>query len=123
MVLRLYTRNFLLKVKQKALRRKVWFKALDNLDRGFYNLVCAVVNKVRSKVLIRQVMAIVRRLREALKSDFIKLVESIGIKRSWEASELATYWGNTDALGWKRDVRFHKFHAMIAYNAPTRWSF
>ena len=44
----MYTRDFLLSVKRKALRRGVWFKALDGLDRSFINLTCTLLNKIDS---------------------------------------------------------------------------
>ena len=115
----MYPRDFLISVKRKALRRGIWFKALSSLDRGYYNLVCIVVNRVRSEALAREVMVILLKLRDALKSDFVRLVEFYGVKRAWRASDLAMRWGNRDAVEWKGEGGFARFHAMIEFNAPS----
>ena len=84
-------------------------------------MVCIVVNRVRSEALAREVMVIMIKLRDALKSDFVRLVESFGVKRAWKASDRAMRWGNRDALEWKGDNGFARFHAMIEFNAPSGW--
>ncbi len=117
----MYTRDFLVSVKRKSLRRGIWFKALSSLDRGYYNLVCTVVNRVRSEAVACEVMVIMIKLRDALKSDFVRLVESCGVKRAWKASDRAMRWDNRGALEWKGDIGFARFHAMIELNTPSGW--
>jgi len=116
-----YTRDFLLKVKWKALRRGVWFKALDVLDRSFINLTCTLLEKVDSSIMVREIMDIMLKLRDAAKGEFHRLVESIGVQRAWKAAENALIWGNKKASRWKYDTGFHMFHAMIEFNSPTGW--
>jgi len=115
----LYTRGFLLSVKRNALRRGVWFKSLDGLERSIINLTCAVVENVNSITLIREIMEIVLKLKNAAKGEFLKLTETIGVQRAWKVSELSFKWGNKDALFWRDDLIFHMFHAMIEINSPT----
>ncbi len=117
----LYTRKFLVSLRRRALRRRVWFKVLDSLDRGFYNLTCIVVDRVESSVLLREILGIVLRLRDALKGEFARLVESIGIERAWKASENASNWGNVDAWKWRDDTGFARYHAALEINSPTGW--
>ncbi len=117
----MYTRDFLLRVKRKALRRGVWFKALDGLDRSFINLTCTLLNKIDSITMVRGIMDIVLKLRDAAKSEFQRVIESIGVQRAWKATENALLWGNKKALYWKNDTGFHTFHAMIEFNSPMGW--
>ncbi|MHA2303361.1 MAG: hypothetical protein ACXACD_20665 [Candidatus Thorarchaeota archaeon] len=117
----MYTRDFLLRVKRKALRKGVWFKVLDGLDRSFINLICTIKNNISSEVMVREVMAIVIKLRDAVKGEYWRLVESIGVQRAWRASENALQWGYKEASSWKYDTGFHIFHAVIEFSSPTGW--
>ena len=117
----MYTRDFLLSVKRKALRRGVWFRALDGLDRSFINLTCTVLYKIKSVTMIRGIMDIVLKLREAMKGGFQRLTETLGVQRAWKAAENALRWGNMDASFWRDDLGFHMFHAMIEFNSPMGW--
>ncbi len=117
----MYTKSFLLALRRKALRKRLWYRSLDNLERGIYNLTCAVVDRVKSPVLLRKILSIVMTLRDALKGEFTRLVESIGVERAWKASETASDWGNVDAWKWRRDQGFARFHAVIEFNAPSGW--
>ena len=115
------TKSYLLGLKRRALRKRLWYKALDSLDRGFYNLTCMVVDKVESSKLIREVLGVLLKLREALKGEFVRLVESLGVERAWEASVNAVSWGYISAKLWRWDDGFARFHAMLEYNSPSGW--
>ena len=117
----MYTRDFLLRVKRKALRRGVWFRALDGLDRSFINLTCTLLNKIDSITMVRGIMDIVLKLREAMKGEFQRLTETFGVQRAWKAVAYALRWGNKDASFWRDDPGFHMFHAMIEFNSPMGW--
>ena len=117
----MYTKDFLLALRRKALRKRLWYRSLDNLERGIYNLTCAIVDRVKSPVLLHKILSIVMTLRDALKGEFTRLVESIGVERAWKASETASDWGNRDAWKWRRDSGFARFHAVIEFNAPSGW--
>ena len=117
----MYTKKFLVSLRRRALRRRVWYKCLDSLDRGFYNLTCMVVDRVESYVLLREVLGIVLTLRDALKGEFVRLAESLGVEKAWKASETASQWGNADAWKWKGDLGFAWFKALNEFNSPTGW--
>jgi hypothetical protein len=117
----LYTKNFLVNFRQKALRRGLWFRTLDSLDRGFFNLTCIIVDRIESETLLREILGIVLKLRDALKGEFVRLVESLGVGRTWRASENATLWGYSDAHCWRWDMEFARFHAVIEHNDPSGW--
>ena len=114
-------RDSLKGLKRRALRRGLWYRALDNLDRGLLNLTCEVVDRVKSEALSRQILGIVLKLRDALKGGFIRLVESVGVARAWNAARKAVEWGNRGASRWKRDPGFARFHALIEYHSPRGW--
>ena len=118
----MFTQSFLRGLRSKAFRRRIWFKALDGMDRSFYNLVCIVVDRVKSPVLGRQILGLVLKLRDALKGEFVKLSESFGVMRAWEAAACAMAWGYRDAGVWRRDKVFARFFAVMEYNTPSGWS-
>ncbi|MCK4818930.1 hypothetical protein KA005_24365 [bacterium] len=117
----MFTICFLSGLRGKALRRRLWYKALDGLERSLYNLTCIVVDRVKNPVLGRQILGLVLKLRDALKGEFVRLVESLGVKRAWEASKFAVDWGNRGARVWRDDVSFAKLHAVVALYSPSGW--
>ena len=78
----MYSKEFLVGLRRRALRRGLWYRALDSFDRGFYNLTCVVVDRVESEKLSRVILGIVLKLRDALKGEFVRLVESLGVARA-----------------------------------------
>ena len=44
----MYTSSFLTEVRRKALRRGVWYGALDRVERGILSLAAQVVDRVES---------------------------------------------------------------------------
>ena len=117
----MYTSSFLRSLRGKALRRRLWFKALDTLERGFYNLTCEVVDRVESLVVHREILDVVVKLRNALKVEFVRLVESIGVEKAWRAAGCAVEWGNRSALEWRRDNNFLRFHTVLEVYSTLEW--
>ena len=117
----MFTSSFLRSLRWKALRKRCWFKALDNFERGFYNLTCAVVDRVESPVLGKQILSFVVKLRDALKGEFVRLVESLGVSRAWAASRLAVSWGYRGARIWRNDESFSRFQAVLEFHSPSGW--
>jgi len=117
----IFTRDFLEGLRSRAFKRRLWFKALDSLERGIVNLVCRVVDRVESPVLGRVLLGIVVKLRDALKGGFARLAESLGVRRAWEMAGYAVSWGYGAAWAWRRDEGFARFLAVIEFNAPSGW--
>jgi len=46
----MFSRSFLVEVRKKALRTKVWWKALDRIDRAVIDLTIQVVNKCVARI-------------------------------------------------------------------------
>jgi len=119
--LMMYTKNFLLALRRRTLRRGLWYRTLDSLDRGIYNLTCAIVDRVKSATLLRQILSIVKTLRDALKGEFVRLVESLGVRKAWEMAGYAVGWGYGAAWAWRRDEGLARFFAVMEFNAPSGW--
>ena len=114
----MFTRGFLSELRLKAVRRRVLFRALDGVERGILYLCTRVVDEVSSPVLGVQLVEIVRRLREAMKSAFTRHVESYGFKRVVQLVEQAKAMGCERALKWLHDMSFIRYLTFININQP-----
>jgi len=110
-------RQGLVKIKVRALRRKVWFKALSRVERGIIDLTIRCVERIRSYALMKTVLAIVDKLLRTLEEGYLKRVERIGRELAQKICEIACKWGNLHASVWKYDVNFVKFLGVNALNS------
>ena len=117
----MFTRDFLEGVRRKALRRKVWYSALDRVERGILSLTSQVVDRVESRVLGVMLVKIIAKLKEALKSPFVKHVESYGLAKAQGLVEQALGFGCEAARGWLQDKGFARYLAFIDFNKPSGW--
>ena len=117
----MFTRDFLAGVRRKALRRKVWYSALDRVERGILTLTSRVVDSVESRVLGVELVKILAKLKDAMKSDFIRLVEGYGVKTMKKLSGQASKWGNMFADAWSYDLGFARYLALLHVNRPSGW--
>ena len=114
----LFTKEFLKGLRLKAIRRRVWF-GLDSLDRGIFNLVTQVVDRVESSVLGSVLVEIVRKLRDAMKGEFARRMEDFGLRRAREVAGQAVKWGNKAAMWWVSDMGFVRYLTIVDYNIPS----
>lgn len=117
----MFTRDFLAGVRRKALRRKVWYNALDRVERGILSLTSQLVDRVESRVLGVEIVKILAKLRDAMKSDFVRLVEGYGVKMAKKISVQALEWGNMLAEAWSYDFGFARYLALLNANKPSGW--
>jgi len=117
-----FTSSFLVEVKRKALRRGVWFKALDRVERGILSLTARLVDRVESAVLGIELVKIMSKLREALKSGFVRRMEEYGFAKAREVASQAVDWGYHAARGWARNLGFIRYLTLIDVNKPTGFS-
>jgi len=115
------TNLFLRQLKQRALRKGIWFKVLDRVDRGIFNLTIEIVESVQSLILARQVMNIMVKLRNALKSEFETYVSTFGVLRLVEIVEQAVKLGCREALKWREDAGFSRYLAMNDIHNAVGW--
>ena len=118
----MFTSSFLVEMRRKAIRRGVWFRALDRLERGILSLASQVVDKVESAVLGVELVKILRKLNDAMRSGFARRMESFGFRRAREVAGQAVTWGCVGARSWAGDLGFVRYLTFVEVNAPIGWS-
>ena len=114
----MFTREFLVGVRRKALRRGVWYGSLDLVERGILSLTARVVDRVESMVLGVEIVKILGKLRDASKGRFTRWMEEYGHVRASCLAGLAVGWGYLAAQRWASDVGFVRYvTAMVASGA------
>ena len=110
------TKQDLVRIRSRALRTRVWFRALSKVERAIVDLTIKCVEKVRSNVLARTISTIVNKLLEFLEEDFMTRAERIGCKIAEKLCTISERWGNKACSTWKRDKSFVKFLGVNALN-------
>jgi hypothetical protein len=104
--LSIITPDFLIQIRREALRRRIWYKALDRMERGIVNLTINYVERVRSFTLAKSIVGILKKIRDAQKSVFVRRHEDFGLARAVEVASLAVKLGSDCAMDWLGDERF-----------------
>jgi hypothetical protein len=117
----MFSRSFLIEVRKKALRTKTWWKALDRTDRAIIDLTIRVVNNVRSADLGIEIVKVLKKLNDVLKSPFVRLMESYGLKQARKISQQALSWGFNEAKGWAYDLGFMTYLTALKMNSLTEF--
>jgi len=112
----------LLELKRRSLRRGIWFKALNRLERAQVDLTMKVVETVRSSLLARVLNSIIDKLSQALESRVSTLIKSIGIPSALKLSRIAKGWGYKSAEEWVGDSGFARFLAILHLNSVSSLS-
>ena len=97
-------RSDLIKLRIKAIRAGVWFKALPRIDRVLVDLTIKVAENIRSAYLAKSIFAVVGKLEGLLESSVMKSLRLIGRPLAEKISSIAQKLGNTSAKNWA--VRF-----------------
>lgn len=106
----------LTKLKRLALRRKVWYKCLNRLERGIIDLTMQCVDSIKSGKLATVVTAIINKLDSALEGMVERLVRSIGYPQAAKISTIANKLGNITAKEWATDRLFARYLAVMSLN-------
>ena len=109
---------FLLGWRRRALRRGVWYTSLDRVERGILSLAAQVVDRVESVILGVVIVNILGKLRDALKSGFVKRIEEYGVEKAKALIHLAEVWGNGTAGKWGFDWAFARYLTVLNLNRP-----
>ena len=83
----------MISLKQRALRKRIWFRVLDGTERAIVNLTIQVVKEVRSDILSNILVSISEKLNEVLLSPVVKFTETVGRPL---ARKIASAVGRTD---------------------------
>ena len=108
----------LMKLRLKAIRAGVWFRALPRIDRVLVDLTIKVAGIVRSFTLAKSILSVIRKLDDLLESKFLRAIREIGFPVSRRLSLVAQKWGNVIAKNWSSDGCFARFLAVMALNEP-----
>jgi hypothetical protein len=99
--------------KKTALRRGVWFRSLNHVERGIIDLTVRYVDNIKSSKLAKVVTAIMEKLQTTIESMEDKFVRTVGLPLARKISNIAIGWGNLSAVRWAEDLGFAKY---LAFN-------
>ncbi len=108
-------RGELISIKRKALRKGIWFRALDRAERALVDLTIRVVDVVRSDRLAKVLSNPIEKLREAMKT-LPERAREIGRPLVERLSRIAQSFGNSEAEGWAGDDFFAEYVGLNAMN-------
>ncbi len=100
--------------KKLALKRRVWFRSLNRVERGILDLTVRYVDNIKSTKLAKVVTAILEKLQMTIESLADKLVRSVGLSLARKISVIAVSWGNYSACLWAEDRSFAKYLAFCS---------
>lgn len=112
----------LLKLKLKAMRAGVWFRALPRIDRVLVDLTIKVAGTVRSFTLAKNILTVIRKLESIMESRFLRAVKEIGFPIARRLGLIAQKWGNATAKDWESDGGFARYLAAMSLNEPKLFS-
>jgi hypothetical protein len=99
------TREVLVGLKTRGLRRRLWYSTLSRIERGLVDLTIRWVDKVRSGRLAETLLRILAKLVLALETGMGRVLGR-GRVLAMRASELAVGWGNSQAYVWRYDESY-----------------
>jgi hypothetical protein len=109
-------KSHLIKLKLKAIRSGLWFRALPRIDRVLVDLTIKVAGDVRSFSLLKNILSVMKKLDVLTESRLVRAIREMGFPMAQELSLFAQRWGNVSAKDWSSDGRFAKFLAVMAIN-------
>lgn len=112
------TRGYLRKIRARAIRRRVYHRALDRLERGILDLSTRLLDEARNVVLLEQLLEIVNKLEDAVKSRYQRHLESFGLRRVTQVVMQAVKLGYRTAVQWVRDQGFVEYLTFMDLNSP-----
>jgi hypothetical protein len=113
----------LMKLRVKAMRSGVWFRALNRIDRVLFNLTIKVTNgNIRSSSLLSRLLTVTTKLEGLLESKLSRATKEIGFPLACKLSLLAQKWGNKLAQTWPQDMEFARYLAVMKLNATQSLS-
>jgi hypothetical protein len=118
----MFTSRFLDDVRRKALRKRVWYRALDRLERGIFSLATQLIDEVKSELLGVELVKMLRKLSDAMKSGFARCVEEYGLRKAKAIALQAVRFGYESAGEWASDVGFIRYLAFLKVNELPGWT-
>lgn len=106
----------LFRLKLKAIRLGIWFKALREIDRALVEVTLRVTKKVQSPKLATALLAVATRLELFFRGSLPFAEGEVGFRLAGKISAIACQWGNSSAREWARDLSFARFLAVMHFN-------
>lgn len=111
----------LVKLRLKAMRSGMWFRALNRIDRVLVDLTIKVAKKgVHSNSLINRLLTVTTKLESILENKLTQATREFGFPLACKLSQIAQKWGNLHAQDWSRDLDFAKYLAVIKLNSNLK---
>ena len=108
----------LVKLRLKAIRAGVWFRALPRIDRVLIDLTIKVASSIRSATLARNILVVTKKLEGLLESRLLRAFRGVALQLAQKLSIAAQKWGNASAKRWAFDRSFVTFLAVMHINEP-----
>jgi len=80
------------------------------------NLVIRVVDRVRSLLLAKLLFSAVKKLLDAMESEVVRMMRTVGRQLAKNLSGIAQAWGNKSAAQWAEDLGFIQYLAVTQKN-------
>ena len=106
----------------RAMRKGVWYRALDRLERGILTLASRVVDEVMDSALGVELVKIIAKIRNATASRFVRHVETFGVLQARVVCGQALGFGFAGARSWALDEGFARYLGFLDFNQPVGWS-
>jgi hypothetical protein len=110
----------LIKIRQKAIRAGVWYKALRRIDRVLVDLTIQVADNIRSSSLAKSILEVTRKLENIMESKFSRAIKEIGVPLAQKLSQYALNWGNKTAQMWVNDIGYARYLSVMQLNGAFR---
>jgi hypothetical protein len=109
-------KELLQKLRLRAMRAGVWFRALPRIDRVLVDLTIKVAQTIRSPFLASSILSVARKLEGLLESKFARAIREVGFPLASRLGMLARKWGNMGAWAWAGDEAFARYLAVMKLN-------
>ena len=109
--------SLLAKLKARSIRRGIWHRTLNRMERIQVWLTLRLVKRVRSPSLAKVLDGIVGKLVSSLQSRVLNRALSMGASIAFKHSSLALDWGYEEAEGWVCDKQFALFLGLMCVNS------
>jgi len=109
-------RSEMIRIRARAIRRGIWFRVLTKVERACVDLTIKVVERVRSRLLQKVLVSILKKLEEAMESQVLHLMREIGCSLAQNLGQIAQEWGNKLAIQWAKDSGFIQYLTITYMN-------
>ena len=106
----------LIKLKRRAVRAGVWFRALPRIDRVLVDLTIKVARSIRSVSLAENILSVARKLEGLLEGRVSRAIREVGFPLACKLGLIAQKWGHKGAVVWAADVDFAQYLAVMKMN-------